>query len=34
MEEDVWYRVDIVLHTPGQPGHVAEIWAAEVTDTV
>jgi hypothetical protein len=29
MEEDVWYRVDFVLHTPGHPAHVAEIWAVE-----
>lgn len=29
MEEDVWYRVELVLHTPGRPAHVAEIWAIE-----
>jgi len=29
MEEDVWYRVEIVLHTPGRPSHMAEVWAIE-----
>ncbi|MDX1934899.1 MAG: hypothetical protein SFU56_20065 [Capsulimonadales bacterium] len=29
LEEDVWYRVEAVLHTPGQATHVAEIWAFE-----
>lgn len=29
MENDVWYRTEIVLHTPGHPSHVAEIWVLE-----
>ena len=29
MEEDTWYRVEIVLHTPAHPAHAAEIFAVE-----